>query len=65
MKNNDIHRVKSLCMAYEDLVAKITEAVEVARDCHQMSGIGMEAASYKLAAAHILHDIVELTGVEG
>lgn len=63
MKTTTYTAARAYCKAYEDLLAKITETVEVARDCHHMSGTGMEAASYKLAAAHILHDIAALTGV--
>ena len=65
MKTTTYTVARVYCKAYEDLLTKITETVEVARDCHQMSGTGMEATSYKLAAAHILHDIAELTGEEG
>ena len=56
---------RAYCTAYEDLLSKITEAVEVARDCHQMSGTIMEKVAYKKAATDILRDISELTGVEG
>lgn len=53
------------CKAYQDLVAKITEAVEVTRDCHQMSGTIVESAAYQKAAADILREIGELTSMEG
>lgn len=65
MKTTTYTVSRAYCIAYEDLVTKITEAVEVARDCHQMSGTIMEKVAYKKAAADILHDIAELTGEEG
>ena len=65
MKTTTYTVSRAYCKAYEDLLAKITEAVEVARDCHQMSGTIMEKVAYKKAAADILCDIVELTSMEG
>lgn len=65
MKTTTYTVSRAYCKAYEDLLAKITEAVEVARDCHQMSGTIMEKVAYKKAAADILRDIVELTSMEG
>lgn len=65
MKTMTYTMSRAYCMAYEDLAAKITEAVEVARDCHQMSANIMEAVAYKKAATDILRGISELTGVEG
>lgn len=65
MKTTTYTVSRAYCKAYEDLLAKITEAVEVARDCHQMSGTIMEKVAYKKAATDILRDILELTGVEG
>ena len=64
MKTTTYTVLRAYCKAYEDLLAKITEAVEVARDCHQMSGTAVEAVAYKKAATDILHDIAELTGEE-
>lgn len=64
MKTTTYTVSRAYCVAYEDLIAKITEAVEVARDCHHMSGT-MDAVAYKKAATDILHDIAELTGKEG
>ena len=65
MKTTTYTVSRAYCKAYEDLLAKITEVAEVARDCHQMSGTIMEAVAYKKAATDILHDIAELTGKEG
>lgn len=65
MKTTTYTVSRAYCKAYEDLLAKITEAVEVARDCHQMSGTIMEKVAYKKAAADILRDIGELTSMEG
>lgn len=65
MKTTTYTVSRAYCKAYDDLLAKITEVVEVARDCHQMSGTIMEKVAYKKAAADILRDITELTGVEG
>lgn len=62
MKTTTYTVSRAYCMAYQDLVTKITEAVEVACDCHQMSGTITEAVAYKKAATDILHDIAELTG---
>lgn len=64
MKTTTYTVSRAYCAAYEDLLAKITEAVEVARDCHQMSGTIMERVAYKKAAADILRDIGELTSME-
>ena len=64
MKTTKYTLSMAYCAAYQDLVTKITEAVEVARDCHQMSGTIMEAVAYKQAAADLLHDIAVLTGKE-
>ena len=63
MKTTVYTVAKAYCTAYMDLLAKITETVEVARDSHQMSGTIRDAA-YKKAATDILRDIAELTGVE-
>lgn len=65
MKTTTYTVSRAYCTAYEDLLSKITEVVEVARDCHQMSGTIMEKVAYKKAATDILRDISELTGVEG
>lgn len=65
MKTTTYTVSRAYCVAYEDLLAKITEAVEVARDCHQLSGTIMERVAYKKAALDILHDIGELTSAEG
>lgn len=65
MKTTTYTESRAYCVAYEDLLAKITEAVEVARDCHQLSGTIMERVAYKKAASDILHDIGELTSTEG
>ena len=62
MKTTTYTVSRAYCKAYEDLLTKITEVVEVARDCHRMSGTSMEAVAYKKAATDILHDIAELTG---
>lgn len=65
MKTTTYTVSRAYCKAYEDLLAKITEAVEVARDCHQMSGTIMEAVAYKKAATDILRDIGVLADNEG
>lgn len=64
MKTTTYNVSRAYCKSYEDLLAKIIEVVEVACDCHQLSGTTMEAVAYKKAAADILHDIAELTGKE-
>ena len=64
MKTTTYTTARAYCMAYDDLLAKIIEAVEVARDCHQLSGTIREQVAYEKAAADILCDITELTGVE-
>lgn len=65
MKTTTYTTARAYCTAYLDLLAKITETVEVMRDCHQMSGSIREAEAYKMAATDILRDIAELTGVGG
>lgn len=65
MKTTTYTVSRAYCTAYEDLLAKITEAVEVARDCHQLSGTTMESVAYNKAATDILRDISDLTSVEG
>ena len=64
MKTTTYTTARAYCTAYLDLLTKITETVEVVRDCHQMSGSIREAEAYKMAATDILHDISELTGAE-
>ena len=64
MKTTTYTVSRAYCKAYDDLLAKITEVVEVARDCHQMSGTIMEKVAYKKAAADILCEIATLTGEE-
>lgn len=64
MKTTTYAVLRAYCKAYEDLLIKIIEVVEVARDCHRMSAVNMEALAYKKAATDILHDIAELTGEE-
>lgn len=65
MKTTNYTTARAYCVAYLDLLNKINETVEVARDCHQMSGSIREAEAYKKAATDILRDIAELTGVGG
>lgn len=64
MKTTTYTLAKAYCTAYTDLLAKITETVEVARDSHQMSVTIIDSVAYKKAATDILRDIAELTGVE-
>lgn len=64
MKTTTYTAARAYCTAYMDLLAKIIETVEVARDSHQMSGTIRDAEAYKQAANDILRDIAELTGVE-
>lgn len=61
MKITTYATARAYCVAYLDLLAKISETVEVVRDCHQMSGSIIEAEAYKKAATDILRDIAELT----
>ena len=64
MKTTTYTMVRAYCTAYTDLLAKIIETVEVARDSHEMSGTIINKVAYKKAATDILRDIDELTGVE-
>lgn len=65
MKTTTYTTARAYCTAYLDLLAKITETVELTRDMHQMSASIREADAYKKAATDILQDIAELTGVGG